>query len=60
MAEYLAELGYTERESQKLLGHNSLMIHRAYAAQSAMSIPAPDVMAAKNKPANVIDMHKAA
>ena len=59
MAEYLAEIGYKERESQKLLGHQSVMVHRSYAKHADMSIPAPDVMAARNKPGNIIDMKKA-
>tara|TARA_B100000959_G_C14464773_1_gene412545 strand:- start:308 stop:490 length:183 start_codon:yes stop_codon:yes gene_type:complete len=59
MAEYMAEIGYKERQSQKLLGHLSVMVHRAYAKQADMSIPAPDMMAIRSGHYKVIDMKKA-
>ena len=59
MAEYLAELGYTERESQKLLGHQSVMVHRSYAKHADMAIPAPDEMAIRSGHDKDIDMKKA-
>ena len=58
MAERLYEMGYTEREAQMLLGHNSKAIHQAYAKHNAMRVKSMDKMQKKIDKDKVIKINR--
>ena len=59
MAEYLYELGYSEREAKLLMGHNSKEIHWAYAKSTRMEVMALDKKAAQMDKTNDIKVEPA-
>ena len=57
MAERLYEMGYTEREAQMLLGHNSKAIQQAYSKLNAMKVKSLDRMMKKADKDKVIKIN---